>query len=559
MTVWADAVARPLRALHLDTTRSQILVFAVVATVVPTLATTCVSYTQNRRWLADKVTQELRGASSEAAREADLWLREQLASLRVSTSSPVVSEALTKAGRGNPDRETLGRLNDYLTSLRGRFPEFETIQVLEARGHVVTSSASRPGPGSVSLPLPLPVGRVRSLHPDDAFIGDPYWDMGLGKAVLVLAVPIHQADGRFFGALAAKASLQPLADILQRVSPSDSADLYLMTSQGSLVIKGRVSSADLMRIKVPKPTVQLLADKEGTVVTYKRADGQDMVGSLQRAPQLRWAAVAEAPRAEAFRQLDRLRTATVWILLALLVVVGLMAWVLGVRIVRPLGRLSGAAAKIAAGDLTADLHVGGGGEIGYVARVFGDVVTRLRERESRGELERLSVTDPLTGLYNRRHLMGTLANELQRSQRLRRTFSVLLLDVDHFKQYNDTQGHPAGDAVLVKIADILRHTTRGVDCVARYGGEEFVVMLIEATVSMGATVAERIRARVADEGGGKVTVSIGVAEYPAHGGTPEALIASADAAMYQAKSGGRNRTVVASGEPEKKRRRKGEA
>src|SRR2546427_11655453 len=111
--------------------------------------------------------------------------------------------------------------------------------------------------------------------------------------------------------------------------------------------------------------------------------------------------------------------------------------------------------------------------------------------------------------------MGTLANELQRSQRLRRTFSVLLLDVDHFKQYNDTQGHPAGDAVLVKIADILRHTTRGVDCVARYGGEEFVVMLIEATVSTGATVAERIRTRVADEGGGKVTVSIGVAEYPA--------------------------------------------
>ena len=79
MTVWEDTIARPLRALHLDTTRNQILVFAVVATVIPTLATTCVSYTQNRRWLADKVTQELRSASSEAAREADLWLKERLA------------------------------------------------------------------------------------------------------------------------------------------------------------------------------------------------------------------------------------------------------------------------------------------------------------------------------------------------------------------------------------------------------------------------------------------------------------------------------------------------
>src|SRR5437870_1950537 len=218
-----------------------------------------------------------------------------------------------------------------------------------------------------------------------------------------------------------------------------------------------------------------------------------------------------------------------------------MAWVLGVRVVRPLGRLSSAAAKVAAGDLAVDLHVGGGGEVGYVARVFGDVVTRLRERESRGELERLSVTDALTGLYNRRHLMGTLSSEVQRSRRLRRTFSVLLADLDHFKQYNDTHGHPAGDAALVKVAEILRRTTRAVDCVARYGGEEFVVMLIETTIGTAALVAERIRARVAAEefGGGRMTVSIGVAEYPPHGDTPEELIASADAVMYQAKGGGR--------------------
>src|SRR2546425_9893971 len=123
MTVWQDTIARPLRALHLDTTRNQILVFAVVATVIPTLATTCVSYTQNRQWLADQVTQELRSASSGAAREADLWLKERLADLRVASSSAVVSDALAKAGRGNPDRETVGRLNDYLTSVRGRFPD----------------------------------------------------------------------------------------------------------------------------------------------------------------------------------------------------------------------------------------------------------------------------------------------------------------------------------------------------------------------------------------------------------------------------------------------------
>src|SRR5205807_3976015 len=128
-----------------------------------------------------------------------------------------------------------------------------------------------------------------------------------------------------------------------------------------------------------------------------------------------------------------------------------------------------------------------------------NMVVRMREREAQGELERLAVTDELTGLYNRRHLMGTLANEVQRSRRLRRTFSVLLADVDHFKQYNDANGHLAGDAVLVKVAEIFRKMTRSVDSVARYGGEEFVVMLIGAPLPIAATVAERIRARVGGE------------------------------------------------------------
>jgi PleD family two-component response regulator len=86
-----------------------------------------------------------------------------------------------------------------------------------------------------------------------------------------------------------------------------------------------------------------------------------------------------------------------------------------------------------------------GGEVGYLARALNTVVTRLREKEGQSELEKLSLTDALTGLYNRRHLMGTLASEVQRSRRLRRSFTVLLADVDKFKQYNDTHGHLAGD------------------------------------------------------------------------------------------------------------------
>jgi diguanylate cyclase (GGDEF)-like protein len=291
-----------------------------------------------------------------------------------------------------------------------------------------------------------------------------------------------------------------------------------------------------------------------------------VVAVVRRIPQLRWAAVAEAPRAEALREAGVLRFRTVLLLSGLVLGVGLLAFIVGQFLTRPLERLTEAAARVAAGDLSVELPAGVSGEVGYLTRAFNTVLTRLREKESHGELEKLSLTDSLTGLYNRRHLMGTLASEVQRSRRLRRAFSVLLADVDRFKQYNDTHGHLAGDAALVKIAEVFRKTTRQVDCVARYGGEEFVVMLLEANLVTATLVAERIRGRVAEQdlGEGSLTLSIGVAEYPDGGETPEELIATADAAMYKAKSAGRNQVVVGgTGEQpptqEKKTRRKREA
>jgi diguanylate cyclase (GGDEF)-like protein len=348
---------------------------------------------------------------------------------------------------------------------------------------------------------------------------------------------------------------------LQRLAPSEPGDVYLVTDEGKLVMRARVSSAEVMRTRLAKTTTQALFDKEGTSVVYKRADGREVVGTLRRVPQLHLAAVAELPREQAQRQVVRPAGSPGAILAALLAGVGLMAAGLGLFIVRPLGRLTKAAARVAAGDLSVDLPVVATGELGFLTQVFNTLVSRLRERESQAELERLSVTDALTGLYNRRHLMETLSSEAQRSRRLRRPFSVLLADVDHFKQYNDTNGHIAGDAALTKVADILRKTTRAVDCVARYGGEEFLVVLLETTVTTAVLVAERIRARVAAEafGAGRMSLSIGVAECPAHGDTPETLIASADAAMYQAKAGGRDRVVAVDGQPEKAKQRRGDA
>ncbi|MBI2537269.1 MAG: GGDEF domain-containing protein [Gemmatimonadetes bacterium] len=144
--------------------------------------------------------------------------------------------------------------------------------------------------------------------------------------------------------------------------------------------------------------------------------------------------------------------------------------------------------------------------------------------------------------------METLEKEARRAQRNARPFALLMIDVDHFKRYNDAFGHLAGDDVLKRVADALQGTVRTADYAARYGGEEFIALLPETPLDSALEVAERIRTRMAEEefgtNGSRVTLSIGLGEFPTDGATPEAVIAAADGALYRAKEHGRNCVVT---------------
>src|SRR5258706_4777839 len=317
MTAWGERIARPLRALHLDSIRNKILALSVLATLIPTLATTVISYGRNRRALSEKVNQELRGTSSETARAIDQWLDERLDELHVSASSYIRAEDVGRTGGSGADR-ALARLRDYLASARERFPSFETLLIIDASGHAGASSGGRTG--AMSLPL----DRLNALRTGDAHIGEPYWDLGLTKAAIVLAVPIRQADGRFLGALSAKINLHAIADTLTRLAPGRAGQIYVMTDQSKLVLTSRASSAELMRTRLSAATTQPLLDREGATVTYVRPDGPEVVAILRRVPQLHWAAVVEVPSAEAFAELTRLPNMTVLMLLGLVVGVGLV-------------------------------------------------------------------------------------------------------------------------------------------------------------------------------------------------------------------------------------------
>lgn len=176
------------------------------------------------------------------------------------------------------------------------------------------------------------------------------------------------------------------------------------------------------------------------------------------------------------------------------------------------------------------------------------------------ELQELSVTDELTGLYNRRHFCNCLENEIERSGRYNRHFTMALLDIDKFKYINDTYGHQAGDSILKHISQIFRTYTRSFDIVARYGGEEFAITFQEtydykgpfASISSGLQFLERLRIAIENHTFTgivphkdlKITISCGAAIYPFDGTAKEDLISKADENLYLAKRTGRNRTCV---------------
>lgn len=175
---------------------------------------------------------------------------------------------------------------------------------------------------------------------------------------------------------------------------------------------------------------------------------------------------------------------------------------------------------------------------------------RLKEIEKmREEALLLSYTDDLTGIFNHRFFIQQLTLEVERQKRYSQPLSLLMIDIDHFKSYNDTNGHLAGDQVLKAIAVLIQHGVRQTDIVARYGGEEFTAILINARKEMALEIAERIRRSVAEtyfpnekaQPGGNLTVSIGVATFSPPLSTITDLIRKADHALYQAKKKGRNR------------------
>ncbi|MFH1808704.1 MAG: diguanylate cyclase [Pseudomonadota bacterium] len=315
-----------------------------------------------------------------------------------------------------------------------------------------------------------------------------------------------------------------------------------------------------------------------------QVDGSRALASHPVISGLRWGTLRAALTLDAMhaRLAQRQRDLGLLFVAGALTIALVLMLTLGVLVVNPVSALAATAQRLGQGDRSARIGRYRRDELGELGRAFDEMAARIashtddlertvaertaqlgatnsqlsetnaRLEAANRQLERLAVTDGLTTLYNHRHFQELLGLELKRGTRAPHHFAVIMIDVDHFKHYNDTHGHPAGDEVLRQLGRLLGQNLRETDVVARYGGEEFVVMLVDSDRAAGLATAEKIRALVAQhpfafreqQPGGAVTISVGVAFYPDDGLTPGDLIFAADQVLYASKRAGRNQVTA---------------
>ncbi|MGA1871110.1 MAG: diguanylate cyclase [bacterium] len=545
----------------LSSIKSKIIIFALLATIIPSVSMGWLSYVQNRKFLSAKITQELKDITAQAAREVDLWLKERIYDIRVFSSSYLVSEDFEKIASRDfmriENRVTLRRLKDYLRSVREKFIDYEELMLTDLEGNVVVTNADK-----VSS-VKLPENWLAMAQTNKPIIGKAYWSEVYGTGIMIIAEPIRSPNDQILGLLAAKLNFKTIRMMLKNYTQGETGELYILTEDGIVLESSHPVSTKFVHTKLTKKIARRLFSQIKFPLNYEGYKEKMVVGALKRVPILDWGVIAEKEREKAYAQIVRLRNITLTLVGVVLLCISFCAYFLGLTIVRPLDCLTKGAGKVAAGDLDVDLPVRSRCEVGYLTGVFNHMVARLRKgredldavnkrlREKNMELEEISVTDSLTALYNRKHLMETLDKEMARSRRYNSQLTLLIIDIDYFKKYNDTYGHLAGDEVLRQMSEIFRKSIRKCDYAARYGGEEFIIILPEIGQKDGVAMAERIRHTIVKEkiGGNshpiQVTVSVGVALFPMHGDEPQSLISKADEALYQAKKNGRNQVVCA--------------
>jgi len=550
-----SALRRPFASLP-----SRIILSVFAAALVTSLMVAWISTRSIESFLRGKIDQKFPIILQSTSERLDRWYSQRELDLATFASSATVVENVERLpAQGWDTSPARVELATYLSYVLERFPQYETLFLLDADG----VSLLRVGEAFEFPEIHL----RRFAAVASARIGDIHELKG--RRVQLASAPIQDAQGRPLASLHALVRLGAVEQVLRSPDLGASGGVYLVGRRGEVLLRLPGSAA---RERHPRPLPA--ANDPPLVEDYNDEGGSHVVGSAVAFTRFGWTIVVEEAYDEVFAPVVVVRSEILAINLGIVLIFSLIAAQMARSIVRPILALSDGALRIATGET--DVEIAGassGDEIGVLTRAFNEMSSRLRDKqneleESRLQVEeanarliaqnqelqrvsevfqQLSVTDDLTKLHNHRFFQNHLPREVKRSERTGEPLSLILIDIDDFKNLNDRFGHSVGDAVLRKVSGVMNQSVREMDLLARYGGEEFALLASQTDIEGVIALAEKIRLAIArsrfsvvDIDGAKhisITASFGVAQYR---GDEKAFFNEADRALYQAKRSGKD-------------------
>lgn len=381
-----------------------------------------------------------------------------------------------------------------------------------------------------------------SLKVKKAYISEPYI-AGTGNYLVLMTVPVWGKNGEYIGFLDGTVYLEEenaLKTLLNKQFFSDESFVYVVDSNGRLIY--HPNSKRIGKDVTENVVVQNVLKGKSGKLRANNTEGVDMLAGYAHVSSSKWGIVSQTPTKMALAPLSPFIKNMVYYVLPFFLIIILISLLFTQYIIKPLKQLADYSVRLSSGDIDGPMPkiYAWYFEAKILQTTIKQVVSTLQKRINYLTLK--AHTDPLTGIPNRR----TLDTFLEDWMRTKTPFSMLIADLDHFKQVNDTYGHDKGDEVLKFIVNVIREELRTDDVCGRYGGEEFMVLLPNANKKMAFSVAERIRTKIAlsiSPIGKPITVSIGISSFPEDGDQTLLLFKKADEAMYKAKQNGRNQTV----------------
>jgi diguanylate cyclase (GGDEF)-like protein len=559
LTLDLARTVNPVRSLP---ARISLIVFG--ATLITSLAVTAISVRSIDEFLRGKIEQNFPTILESARQRLDLWYDQRLLELGVLSNSGILKKNVgllrTRGARGERASK---EVEQYLTYVLDGFPQYEALFVLGPDKKPLLWVGSR-----FSLPESVVQEQLTQLTEPRM---SPTVNLG-SEIVQLVSARLDGAGTKARGTLHAVFRMNVVRSVLDSDELSEFGEIFLLDASGSYLA---ASDERLQEGAWAAPT-QEGEDATG-VLDYSDYAGERVVGSTQPVERFGWTLAVEEPYNEAFSPVVNGIRRILGINLAIVLLFALAAFRVARSIAKPIEALSETAQRISAGEKGIDLPENARrDEVGILTRSFSDMTTRLeanahelessqaetqaaveRMRDQNHELQRmneileqLSITDGLTKLHNHRYFQEHLTKEVKRSARSGVPLSLILIDIDHFKMWNDRLGHSGGDDILRRIAEIMQQLTRGTDLLARYGGEEFALLLPATQIDGAVQLAEKIRAAIAEteffieppSERQPVTVSIGVSAFT---GDKRSLFDDADEALYRAKRGGRDCVMIA--------------